>query len=88
MFENTPITRAGYDDGAAVINGNVVDLTGAQLRVRYLSRFNFLIASNFSPINSPDFDEISEALLNDMLSGQDRLDELCSLVEKLASTRL
>jgi Predicted nucleotide-binding protein containing TIR-like domain len=83
LFQDTPITRACYDDGAAVIDGAVIDTSGAQLRIRYLSPFNFLIASKFSPINSHEFDELSEPLLNDMLCGQDHLDELCSIINRL-----
>jgi hypothetical protein len=83
LFQNIPITRACYDDSATVIDGVVMDISGAELRVRYLSRYNFLIAPHSSPINSHEFDELSEPLLNAMLSGKDRLDELCNIVEKL-----
>ena len=48
LFQNIPITRACYDDGAAVVDGVVMDISGAELRVRYLSSYNFLIASQSS----------------------------------------
>jgi hypothetical protein len=65
-----------------------VDTSGAELRVRYLSRYNFLIASQFSPINSHEFDALSEPLLADLLSGQDRLEELCTILERLPRREL
>jgi len=83
LFQNIPITRACYDDGAAVIDGVVVDASGAELRVRYLSTYNFLIASKFSPINSSEFDALSKPLLTDMLSGRDHLKELCTILDRL-----
>ena len=83
VFQNIPITRACYDDGAAVIEGVVTDISGAELRVRYLSRYNFLIASQSSPINSPEFDAVSETFLADLLLGQDRLEEMSAMLERL-----
>ena len=88
LFQNIPITRECYDDGAAVIDGVVVDLSGGELRVRYLSRYNFLIASQLSSINSHEFDTLSEPLLADMLSGQDRLEELCTVLQRLPRHKL
>jgi hypothetical protein len=43
LFEDKPITRSCYDDGAAVIDGKVVDTFGAELRARYLSKYNLLV---------------------------------------------
>jgi hypothetical protein len=83
LFQNIPITRTCYDDGAAVIDGAVVDTSGTNLRVRYLSTYNFLIASKFSPINSREFDRLSGPLLADMLSGTDHMEALCTLVDGL-----
>jgi hypothetical protein len=83
LFQNIPITRACYDDGAAVIDGVVVDTSGAELRVRYLSTYNFLIASKFSPINLHKFDALSKPLLAEMLSGNDRMEELCDILDRL-----
>ncbi len=83
IYQNTPITRACYDDGAAVIDGTVTDTSGAQLRGRYLSRYNFLITSKFSPINTKAFDIASKPLLNGILLGEDRFNELFEMIERL-----
>jgi len=43
---NTKITRAEYDDNAAMIKGKIVDLDDdVELRVRYTTPYNFLIAA-------------------------------------------
>jgi len=87
LFDQTPITRTCYDDGAAVINGNVVDTSSAELRVRYLSKYNFLIASKFSPVNSREFEKISGQILNEILVGKGDLQELCDIIEGLPRHR-
>src|SRR5205085_2755514 len=58
LFGTTPISREEIDDGAALIEGQIVETVGeSTLRVRYLSRYNFIIASQLSPINSQDADD-------------------------------
>lgn len=88
LYQNTPITRACYDDGTAFLDGEIVDVSGALLRVHYLTKYNFLIASKFSPINSSEFDNISETILNNMLEGGNHLDELCRVIDRLPRFRL
>jgi hypothetical protein len=69
LFGDIPIQRTEYDDGSAVINGTVVETKGAQLRVRYLSDYNFIITAKESPYNSHKFDEGSGHFLNAILCG-------------------
>lgn len=84
LYQDNMITRECYDDGAAVIDGAPVDTSGAaELRVRYLSNYNFMIAPKFSPINSNEFDKLSKKLLDEMLSGHDCLAKLCEIVDRL-----
>lgn len=74
---DTAVTRAEYDDGAALINGKLVDIRGkAKLRVRYLSPYNFVIAAHGSPINNGKFDGRLKELLNSMLRGEDVMEDL------------
>jgi len=87
LFDQTPITRMCYDDGAAVVNGNVVDTSGAELRVRYLSKYNFLIASKFSPVNSREFQKISGQIFNKILVSKRDLEELCDIIQRLPRHR-
>jgi hypothetical protein len=69
LLGNTPITRQELDDGAAVVNNEVVDVRDGQLRVRFLTRYNFIISAQFSPYNSPEFQVLSEEYLNGILKG-------------------
>jgi len=64
------ITREEYDDAATVIKGKVVDTFGSELRIRYLSDYNFLIAANQSPFNSRKFDIESHEKMNMILKGE------------------
>lgn len=78
------ITRSQYDDGAAEIEGKLEDVRGrTQLRARYVTPFNFIIAANQSSINNPDFDEFLEEVMGRMLHGEDLLEELRKAVLKL-----
>ena len=83
-FRERSITRAEYDDGAAVIDGHVVELNGeAQLRETFLTPYNLIIAPHESPINNNEFDETRVELLNQILRGEATVEELASAVLKL-----
>ena len=83
VYEGHAITRAEYDDGAAEIDGKIVDITGkAETRVRYLTPYNFIICAKWNPLNENKYDDIVENILNGMLKGVRTIDELVMLVEK------
>lgn len=64
FFRGKYIKRSFYDDGAAEIDGKVVDLEGeAEVRIRYLSPYNLLIAAHDSAINNSSFDGEQEDLM-------------------------
>ena len=88
LYQNIPITRECYDDGAAEINGVITDTRGSALRRRYLSQYNFILSSRFSPINSRNFDSISKPILDDILKGKNRFDELHDNITKLRRNEL
>lgn len=48
----------------------------AELRVRYVSPYNFLIAPKGNPINNIMFDNRRAELLNAILRGQNNIDTL------------
>lgn len=81
LFHDTPITRACYDDGSAEIDGEIVSLEAAQLRVRYLTPYNFVIAPKFCAFNMHELESEAESLLNGMLQGQATAEDLVSFVE-------
>jgi len=83
-FGDHNISRKEFDDGAASIDGKVVRLMGnAELRVRYLSKYNFVIAPKDSPINNNGFDRFFEKVMNDILLGKSSVETLVSTVEQL-----
>lgn len=80
------LTRGEYDDGHKMINGDLVSTAGnSELRIRYVSPYNFIIAANGSPINNPEFDEYLEKSLNKALLGdaEDIVEQISSAVNKL-----
>lgn len=71
LYRGTPIRREEYDDGAATINGKIVQLEDeATVRMRYLTDYNLIIASNHSPYNSQKFVTGSENYFNAILAGK------------------
>ena len=83
-YENKKVTRAEYDDGAAVIDGKVVDLNGkAKLRTRYLTPYNFIICAQFNPMNSNVHDDMLEKLLNGILKGKNSVEEIVEAIKKM-----
>ena len=79
-----PVTRAEFDDGATLVEGSPVSIVDrVELRVRYTTPYNFLLAPHWSPINNNDFDGPMERLLNAMLQGEDVFGRLCESVERL-----
>jgi hypothetical protein len=84
LFEGKPVSRAEYDDDSAVINGKPVNLNGkADLRVRYLTTYNFIIAPHNSPINNKDYDRRIKYVLNEVLKGNFTLEGLVDEIIKL-----
>ena len=79
-----PVTRAEFDDGATLVEGSPASIVDrVELRVRYTTPYNFLLAPHWSPINNNDFDGPMERLLNAMLQGEDVFGRLCESVERL-----
>lgn len=81
LFEGMPVTRECYDDAAAVIDGKLIDISGAELRVRFLTPYNFVIASKASPFNKPENCQESDRILNEILWGKTDVEELSHFAE-------
>ncbi len=75
------ISRAEYDDGAAVVNGKVIDASDAQLRIRYLTPYNFIIAASDSPINNKDYDLRVNEFLDGIMQGRRTMEEFVEVAE-------
>lgn len=84
LFKGRAVSREEFDDGSAEINGKVVDMEGeAELRVRYLTSMNFILAAQGSAINNREFDSQRDELLRRILVGQATIDDLVAAVEAL-----
>ncbi|PKP41054.1 MAG: hypothetical protein CVT93_09770 [Bacteroidetes bacterium HGW-Bacteroidetes-10] len=82
-FWKKPIRREHYDDGATVIRGKVVNAENAELRVRYISDYNFIIAAKGSPYNSTKFDSESKRYLNGILTGNIEFNDFFDFIKTL-----
>lgn len=67
VFKNNKITRHEYDDGSAVIKGKLQQVDESKLRVRYLTKYNFIVTAKFSPYNCQRFDIESQKYFDDLL---------------------
>ena len=84
LYKNeTMVTLACYDDGAALINGELVELgTDVEPRTRYVTPYNIIIASSSSPINNGSFDTIFKQIMNDLLTGEATIEKLTEKILK------
>ena len=82
------ITRAVYDDGSAKIEGKLQSIhQRSELRSRYVTRFNFLIAAGGAPLLDQSYDYRLEEHLDAMLKGEDRLAAIASEANRLPTGR-
>ena len=83
-YDGKKITRAEYDDGAAIIDGKVVDFEGrAKLRIRYITPYNFIICAQFNPINNSRYDNKILSLLNGILNGKNSVEQIVEFVDRM-----
>lgn len=87
LFNNIPISRQEYDDGVAEINGKLVNTEDAELRVRYLTPYNFIITSKFSPYNSKEFCRKSEYYFNGLLREEIEFQNFLDFMVRLPKNR-
>ncbi|MGL5777633.1 toll/interleukin-1 receptor domain-containing protein [Cetobacterium sp.] len=84
IYKEQAITRAEYDDGAAFINNEYVEFEETpQIRLRYLTKYNFIICSKFNPINSNSGDELTEQVLKSIIEGKSTVVDLENIIERL-----
>jgi hypothetical protein len=78
------ITAGELDDGAAVIDGKLADVRGrTELRARYVTPYNFVIAAFGSPIGNTEYDEVLREQMDLMLKGEDHLEEIAKAIARL-----
>lgn len=71
---NIKITRNEYDDGGCKRFGKIFR-GNTELRVRYLTKYNFLICAHQSAYNNSDFDRASGEYMNGLLDNTVCFDE-------------
>lgn len=81
LFKGNPITLEEYNDGATVFKGKLVDISKVELRTRYLSKYNFIVAANESAFNVNDFEFENNCFLDLMFKGEKNIEELISKVD-------
>lgn len=88
LFGEHLINRHEYDDGAAVIDGRPVETIGqAELRIRHITPYNFIIAPHASPINNPDYDQRRRSILKEIILEQSNVGVLADELRKLPRFR-
>jgi hypothetical protein len=88
LYEGIPIRREEFDDGAAEINGEVINTSGAELRIRYLTKYNFILVAKTSPFNSREGNKLGDEFMNDILHGKKRVEEFAEMADMLDKNRL
>lgn len=79
LWQDRSITRAEYDDGAVVIAGKSVLISGAELRVCYLIPYNFLLCAHDHVAMQGMYDEKFDAILDGILQSTHTIDDLIVL---------
>lgn len=82
IYKGKLITRQEYDDGSAIIKGKPVRISGAELRIRTLTKYNFIITSKFSPYNCDNFHRNSDEYFIKLLNNEIQFDEFLNWMEK------
>ena len=86
LYKNMIVTMQESADGSAVRNGKVISISGSELRIRCLSKYNFILAAPDSPLNSLRFEMASEPILNGLLRGAYKIQDLVDIVDSLHKT--
>ncbi|TAV74725.1 hypothetical protein [Rhizobium leguminosarum] len=82
------VTRSVYDDGSAFIGGKLQSIKGrAELRGRYVTKYNFIIAAGGASLLDQSYDSLLEEHLDAMLKGEDRLKEIAGEIVRLPTGR-
>lgn len=84
IWNDRLITREEYDDGAALLDGKPTDTRGADLRVRYITPYNFILCGQRHVINNTANIEIQMTkLLDEILLERKTVKDLINFVERL-----
>ena len=83
------VTRGDYDEGYTYIDGEYTKIPhDCKLRCRFLTPYNFIICSKFSPFNSSNAERKMELLMNEIIIGRKEVDDIIKVVNGLERHRL
>lgn len=80
-YKGRYFAREEYEDRATIVKGKVIPIPDMKLRVRYLTKYNFLIAAKQSPYNSPKFEKESGEIFDNILNGAGSLDDFIATLD-------
>ncbi len=83
LWRERCIAREDYDDGATLVDGKPMRVSGAEVRQRYLTPYNFILCGNRHVINENHLDRTLQGILDGILHGTCSIEELASLVDGL-----
>ncbi len=90
LWNGKLITRQEFDDGSAIIDGRPVRVSGAELRLRYVTRYNFLLCGSDHILNNssdPKIDIELSVLLDAILLKNKTVTDLISFVGSLPNVK-
>ncbi len=85
LWGDRMVTRQEYDDGATVANGKPVSISGAELRLRYITPFNFILCGGDHILlqSGVDVDVELSKLLDEILLEKKTVNDLVAFVDNL-----
>lgn len=87
VWHEHPIKRTELDDGYAEIDGQIVAVDTAEVRVRYHTPYNLLIAGQACPINDSGLDQDLEEAFTRLLNGSLQIEEFAKWYNRLPRMR-
>lgn len=78
------VKREEFDDGAAEIDGQIIESDGnSEQRIKYLSKYNLIISAKFSPYNSKVCDKLTEPIFNGIVKDEKTFNDLIKVLKEL-----
>lgn len=87
LYKNRKISRQEYDDGSAIIKGKPQPIEDAELRIRFLTDYNIIISSKFSPYNCNEFNRDSGSYFGRLLNNEIEFDEFVEWLKTFPKNR-
>jgi len=80
------ITLGEYEDDAAIIDGRPQPIAGAVRRLRFLTKYNFVLCGQYNVLNQKIADRETGEILDSILKGDSSFENLVDAVDVLPRT--